>query len=369
MSTFAVTVERVTILPHPKADRLEIAQIGDYQSVVGKGSFKTGDLVAYIPEQAIVPQNLLKEMGLEGRLAGKNKNRVKATKLRKILSQGLCYPAREEWQRGADVAEVLGITKWEPPIPAHLSGEVFAAGSDRTLRYDIENQKKFPHVLEDGEPVVFTEKLHGTWMQAALMPKQMAHPDEGRLIVSSKGLASRGLAMKYDAEANKTNLYVRVARHYTMENRISFAFGRVLKDELDPCPVFVLGEVYGNGVQDLTYGAKTDKDVDIGFRIFDIYVGKPDQGRYLNDDELDGACERLSIPRVPVLYRGPFSRAVMQEYTDGYETITGHDVHIREGIVMRPQTERRNEEVGRVQLKSVSGDYLTRKGSSLTEYQ
>lgn len=367
MSTFAVTVERVLIQPHPNADKLELAQIGDYQAIVGKNQYKTGDLVAYIPEQAIVPQKLLREMGLEGRLSGKGKNRVKAVRLRGILSQGLCYPAREEWPEGADVTEILGITKWEPPIPAHLSGEVFAAGFERTLKYDIENYKRHPHVLEDGEPVVFTEKLHGTWCMIGLMPKQMAHPEEGRLMVSSKGLSSRGLAMKYDAEANKTNLYVRVARHYTMENRIGFAFGRVLKDETNPQPVFVLGEVFGAGVQDLAYGSKTDKDVDIGFRIFDIYVGKPGQGRYLNDDELDGACERLSIPRVPVLYRGPFSKAVMQEYTDGFETITGHDTHIREGIVIRPQTERRCDEIGRVQLKSVSGDYLTRKGNT-TEY-
>lgn len=364
MSTFAVTVERITIGEHPNANALELAYIGDYQSIVRKGHFHTGDLVAYIPEQSIVPQRLLKEMGLEGRLAGKNKNRVKAVRLRGILSQGLCYPARPEWTEGADVTDLLGIVKWEPPIPAHLAGEVFSAGFDRTLKYDIENYKRYPEILEDGEPVVFTEKLHGTWCMIGLMPKQMAHPEEGRLIVSSKGLASRGLAMKFDAEANKLNLYVRVARHYTMENRIGFAFGRIIKDELDPRPVFVLGEVFGAGVQDLAYGAKTDKDVTIGFRVFDVYVGKPGQGRYLNDDELDAACKRLSIPRVPVLYRGPFSKEIMYEHTDGYETITGHDTHIREGIVIRPQAERRHDEIGRVQLKSVSGDYLTRKGGT-----
>ena len=169
MSTFTVIVERVLIYCHPQADRLEIAQVGDYQSVVGKGTFQTNDLVAYIPEQALVPQNLLAEMGLEGRLAGKDKNRVKAVRLRGVVSQGLCYPAREEWQEGADVTEALGITKWEPPIPTHLAGEVFNAGQNRTLKYDIENYRRFPDVLQDGEPVVFTEKLHGCLHENSLV--------------------------------------------------------------------------------------------------------------------------------------------------------------------------------------------------------
>lgn len=368
MSTFSVTVERITIHKHPNADALELAQVGDYQAIVRKGQYQSGDLVVYIPEQALVPQSLLREMGLEGKLAGKLGNRVKAIRLRGILSQGLVYPARAEWQEGADVSDILGITKWEPPIPAHLSGEVFSAGQDRTLKYDIENFKRFPHILEEGEEVVFTEKLHGTWCMIGYMPPRYAHPEEGRLVVSSKGLAAKGLAMKYNAEANKTNLYVRVARHYNMDNRISFAFGHQIKDEPDPKPVYVLGEVFGRGVQDLSYGSSADSDNDIGFRVFDVYVGRPGMGRYLNDAELDAACKRLSLQRVPVLYRGPFSKKVLYEYTDGFETISGKEMHIREGIVVRPAVERTHEEIGRVQLKSVSGDYLCRKGNT-TEYQ
>lgn len=361
MSTFSVTVERITIHKHPNADALELAQVGDYQAIVRKGQYKSGDLVVYIPEQALVPQSLLREMGLEGKLAGKLGNRVKAIRLRGILSQGLVYPARPEWQEGAEVSEILGITKWEPPIPAHLAGEVFSAGQERTLKYDIENFKRFPHILEEGEQVVFTEKLHGTWCMIGLMPPRYAHPEEGRLIISSKGLAARGLGMKYNAEANKSNLYVRVARHYNMDNRISFAFGYQLKDEMDPKPVFVLGEVFGRGVQDLAYGNSADSDNDIGFRVFDVYVGRPGVGRYLNDSELDEACKRLGLKRVPVVYRGPFSKAVLYQHTDGFETVSGKGLHIREGVVVRPVIERTHEEIGRVQLKSVSGDYLTRK--------
>ncbi|MYG14266.1 MAG: RNA ligase (ATP), partial [Gammaproteobacteria bacterium] len=40
--------------------------------------------------------------------------------------------------------------------------------------------------------------------------------------------------------------------------------------------------------------------------------------------------------------------------------------HMREGVVVRPVAERESPGLGRVILKSVSGDYLTRKGG--TEY-
>ena len=55
MSTFAVHVVRVAIEPHDNADALEIARVGDYRSVVRKGQFQSGELVAYIPEQPVLP--------------------------------------------------------------------------------------------------------------------------------------------------------------------------------------------------------------------------------------------------------------------------------------------------------------------------
>jgi hypothetical protein len=93
MSTFKVTVERLTILPHPHANKLELAQVGLYRAVVGMGQFKDGDYAIYIPEGAILPPDLIQELGLTGRLAGKAQNRVEAVRLQGELSQGIvCLP-------------------------------------------------------------------------------------------------------------------------------------------------------------------------------------------------------------------------------------------------------------------------------------
>jgi RNA ligase (TIGR02306 family) len=198
--------------------------------------------------------------------------------------------------------------------------------------------------------------VHNSWCQLGVVPELLADPEHGRLVVCSKGLGSKGMAFQPDAEKNKNNLYLRAARSLDVLDRLGHY------EE----PVFVLGEVFGTGVQDLGYGANTKADETLGFRAFDVYVGQPGVGEYLDDEELEAFCDEHGFERVPVLYRGPFSKAKMLELTDGEETVSGEGQHIREGVVIRPTVERRDLKIGRVQLKSVSDDYLLRKDG--TEY-
>ena len=125
-----------------------------------------------------------------------------------------------------------------------------------------------------------------------------------------------------------------------------------------------MGEIFGAGVQDLTYGV-TQRPA---LRVFDVRRGALSDpgGLWLDDEALTAWCEQMELPQVPVLYRGPFDEALMLELTEGLETVSGRAAHMREGVVVRPLKERRDEVLGRVQLKSVSGSYLTRKGG--TEY-
>jgi len=382
MAKFEAKVYRLEIEEHPNADVIELAKVGDYRSIVKKGQFKTGDLGVYIPEAAVVPDWLISRLGLDGKLAGKAKNRVKAVKLRGILSQGLIVPieyrenvidqdthvssdryvlahkfggAGISVEEGQDVTEFLGITKWEPVIPSCMNGEVFNAFG-YTLKYDIENLKKFPDVLLEGEEVVMTEKLHGTWCCFGY------HPDIDVHIVTSKGLSEKGLAFKMN-EANQNNLYIR-ALDATASN--ADASGGTILDRAHDVfgydkPFYILGEVYGAGVQDLTYGGEKPQ-----FRIFDIYVGDPCEGSYLNPSELGFVSLRLGVPTVPVLYVGPYSHNAVAHWTDGMETASGTEAHMREGIVIKPIEERCHDELGRVVLKSVSEKYILRKNA--TEY-
>ncbi len=365
MATFECKVYELTIEPHNNADALELAVVGDYRSIVRKGAFKTGDLGVYIPEAAVLPEWLIVELGLEGRLAGKAKNRVKAVKLRGVLSQGLIVPTfPDAWCKavknehhsmavgvGDDLTEWLGITKYEPVIPSCMNGEVVSAFG-YTLKYDIENIKRFPDVIPEDTLVSITEKIHGTWVCFGY------HPEVGK-IVTSKGLSDKGLIFKHN-EANAANLYIRALKELEFEDG-STIIDRGFSFFNEHSPVYLLGEIFGQGVQDLHYG-----NVKPIFRLFDIYVGTPGEGYYIDAGQVTEYAEFMEIDVVPTLYTGPFSKEIVDNYTDGKETVSGEESNMREGIVIRPLKEFRDPEIGRVILKSVSEKYLLRNNG--TEY-
>lgn len=400
MATFEAKIYRLTIEPHPDADRIELARVGDYRSIVMKGQFKTGDLGVYIPESALVPEWMLKEMGLEGKLAGKQHNRVKAAKFRGVLSQGIVFPVRQFTNskpfgenhegyldrfnsgadedalfvsEGQDVTEFLGIEKYEPIIPSCMKGEVNNAHG-RTLKFDIENIKKHPDIFDECEDVLITEKLHGTWTCLGYHPEYEEEFKSGvgfyLALVTSKGLSDDGLAFKL-GEVNDKNLYVRALRA-TRDDHGADAVDRLRAELFDrrlvDVPCYILGETYGPGVQKkFHYGLLKPR-----FRAFDIYVGHPGQGGYMNAGEFLRMCEIINIETVPVLYMGAYSREVVEECTNGMEQASGKDSNIREGCVIKPFMEREDERIqairsthpDRLILKSVSEAYLLQKGGT-----
>ncbi|MEV8532493.1 RNA ligase (ATP) [Streptomyces sp. NPDC051211] len=355
MSTLRVTAEVLTIHEHPNADALELAQVGLYRAVVAKGRHRTGDIALYIPEQAVLPEALIEELGLTGRLAGGDANRVKAVRLRGELSQGLvCLPSALDGtdlelavKEGTDFAGLLGITKWVPPIPTNMSGEVESA-PELLPWVDIENLQRYPDIFEPGEPVVLTEKLHGT----ASLVTYLA--EDGRVLVSSKGFGSRNLVLKED----EGNLYWRAVRAHGVPEAAARLAAR-----LGATRVGIFGEVFGAGVQDLAYGSDA-RTTGPGYAVFDVSAEIDGQVRWLDPAALlDG-----ELPLVPRLYEGPYDLGTVLELATGRETVSGRDLHLREGVVIRPATERYSPVTGgRAIAKAVSPAYLTRKGG--TEYE
>lgn len=363
MSDFEVLVESVSdVTNHPNADRLSLVKIRDYLCVSAKledGShrYKPGDKVVYIPEASVVPDGILRMYDFwdkekdKGILAGKAGNRVKAIKLRGVLSQGIILPAGELTPQayvGHDVAEELGITKWVPEIPTHMNGKVVPLRFGG-FHYDIENLKKYPGLME-GKTVVLTEKLHGTFCCVGYD----AQAQEGRrCFVSSKGFLSKGLCFdSWDEENIKSNLYMRtVLENEINEKVIHYA------NKTGSSLVFLFGEVYGKGVQDLQYGLQKPQ-----FAAFDMYV----DGWWLDSRKFDCFDMHMGgkVPSVPFLYQGPFDRGIVDEFASGESMIGGG---IREGVVITPVREETNPLIGRLILKHVSEAYLTRKGNA-TEF-
>lgn len=359
MSELKCEVVEIEVLPHENADALELAKVGDYLSVVQKGKYKTGDKVVYIPEQAELPTPLVKEMGLEGKLAGKHQNRVKAIKLRGVLSQGLVHPAKDEWEIGQDVRKELCITKWVPPVPVDLEGLVDTY--DFQFKFDPENIKKYPDIIEEGEEVCYLEKIHGTFCKVTLLPENKRKDTmlRGKFAVCSKRHAHQGIYF-LDLPENKNNVYLRAVKntgvHVKLEKLVESLSG--LEYFYPNCIISLVGEAYGK-VQDLKYGVNGD----VGFRAFGICI---DGKKYLNIGQFLAACDEFGIETAPVLYCGPHTKEVLEKHTTGKEQVSGQETNIREGLVVYPAKEREHPEIGRVFLKSISEKYLLRKGG--TEY-
>lgn len=370
MSTFRAPVTRVRALePIEGADSIELAVVGDFRSVVRKGELSPGDLVGYMPEAALVPEWLLRRLNLWneelgiGRLSGSAGDRVGPKRLRGTISEGVVVPLRlgpsgpvlelrdgeAPVREGDDVAPLLGLEKFVPPIPDDLLGKV-ADLSGHTKGFDVENRKAFPDVIREGEPVAYTEKVHGVFCAVGVVPG-LAMPGlfhGGEVYVASKLLHAQGLVFQ-DAEENAGNLYVRALRSLDASVRGLQSVARGLGE-----PVHVLGEIYGHGVQKrFAYGLKHA----VGFRSFDVFVGTPTRGRYMDFEEKRDFAAGLGFGLVDVLYRGPHSMAEMLRHRDG-ASVTGGGANIREGLVICPLVERRDPALGRVLLKEISPAYL-----------
>lgn len=81
------------ITPHPTHEALVVADVGGYQVVIGK-HYDQWVLGVFLPDGAIIPENIAKDMWVFQRLAGKDRNRVKAKQLHGVLSEGLFYGSR-----------------------------------------------------------------------------------------------------------------------------------------------------------------------------------------------------------------------------------------------------------------------------------
>lgn len=322
MSTLMVTVEEIkAIKPHSNADKLELAIVKGWQCVVGKDTYKVGDKIVYIPIDSILPEKLSDIIGVTNYLS---KGRVRTVKLRGEYSQGLIASTdiltdkvSYELSLGCDVKDILGITKYDPPIPIHMAGICREAHPSFYKYTDIENIKNFPDVLIEGEEVVITEKIHGTNFRAANI--------DGELHVGSHGM---------NLIKDEKNLYWRAAILAGLE------------DKLEPGQQ-IFGEIFGKSVQKLHYGQQS-----IAVRFFDLMV----DNRYIDYENFIEFCGQCSLFAVPGLYMGKWKNELLH-LAEGKSIMSG-TAHIKEGIVIRPVIGRHDAVLGRVILKHINEKYL-----------
>lgn len=326
MSKFAVEVFELNIEQHPDptVTALGVVHHRAWTLVCRKADFEGSRLAAHVPIDAVVPDTE------EWKWVG-NGGRVKPARLRGVISQGVLVPGKAypHWKVGDDVAAELGIRKWEPPAPAEGDQENLAEPAEFHHYTDIQKLQQHPGLLVPGELVRLDEKLHGTNWRAGVV--------DGVFYVGSHKNAKR---------PDEKNLYWKAAIRYGVEEKL-----RGWAERHHPGrSVLLHGEVIG--VQDIKYGSNAGAGE---LRIFDISVN----GDYLDSAALDAALAELGLPGVPCLGVLPFDHDAAVAMAEGQSTLADH---VREGVVVRPVAERRNDAVGRVILKAIGNGFHNRRG-------
>jgi RNA ligase (TIGR02306 family) len=323
MTEFIIEVVRVgPIIKHPNADTLGLTKVYEYPTTIKLGQIVEGDLGVYIPIDSIVPTDLPEFKFLEGH------PRIKARKYRGIFSMGLLIKAPiPTWVVGRDVQVELGITKWEPP-------EFTVGGDNEHCPFnfphytDIAGYRRWADVLQEGEEVVITEKIHGCNARYAW------HQD--RFWAGSRTSMKRA----DDPKGLYQNLFWKAARQNQLDDKLKAIPG-----------IAVYGEVFGSN-QDIKYDMPGGHH---GFRVFDMV--RLADGAFLDWDEVVSNAAELGLDLVPILYRGAWSKD-LTKLANGNSTFAKN---VREGCVVHPVKERLAEyagALGRVIFKVIGEEYM-----------
>jgi RNA ligase (TIGR02306 family) len=292
--------------------------------------------------------------------------RIKARRLRGTWSQGLLIHAPAGASEGECVMERLGIVRYEAPMQGHQrgpSGKPAFDGAEKphkTLawlpKYDLENWRKFHRVLQPGEPVSITEKIHGAnaryawrdgrmWCGSRQQWKLSGEPTRWQRIL----LALRTFVV---AALPSVRRYWRAPPNMRTGNiwwRVLDTHGWIVEWCKSNPDCVLYGEVFGS-VQDLRYGAA---DGELFFRAFDVMLPG---GDWMHADMFADVLP--AAYRVPQLYVGPYCPTKTEEMSRMKRSTLAD--HVAEGIVVKPLRERRDPKLGRVALKLVSDLYLER---------
>lgn len=330
------TIRKINkITPIIGADAIETATVDGWNVVVKKGEFEVGDLVVYFEIDSFLPiceefeflrKSSYKKMGEDEGF------RLKTIKLRGQVSQGLIIPIPENctgMQEGTDVTEILGVKKYEPPIPAQLEGKVkggFPSFIVKTDEERVQNMEKDWETKIRGKSFFVSEKLDGTSFTAYVNGENF-------------GVCSRNLEL--DLGGENENSYIKTAKALDLENKMkSIGFNFAIQ-----------GELIGEGIQKNPYNLKGQHLY--VFNVFDI-----DKYEYVSKQEMVGLCSKMGlniVPTISTIYTIP-----NVEYQEGVRHLLDYAVG---KSLLNKKTEREglvwvSNEHPRVSFKTISNKFL-----------
>lgn len=356
MRKLATIRQIADILPIEGADAIVLVKIDGWQCVAKKEEFAVGDLCVYYeidsylplrPEYEHIRSRTFKKMGEQEGL------RIKTIKLRGQISQGLALPISEtlkiEWshtffnfegardlQVGDDVTEILGVQKYEPPVPTQLAGQVsgnFPGFIKKTDQERCQNLGRDIFVDNKDSSYEVTMKMDGTSFTAYYNN-------------TVEGVCGRNWELKVDE--NEGNSLVRMYVDSGLQAALREFGGNFA----------VQGELMGPGIQKNREGFASHKL--FVFDIYDIDAGEyvpPLTRRSILNELYNLGLNREMVQHVPIIGTyltmdklGINSVAELLVYAEGPSLV--HP--IREGLVFKRID-------GKFSFKAISNKYLLKE--------
>jgi len=328
------TIRKVDeIRPIEGADAIELAVLGGWQVVVRKAQEVTpGMPVVYCEIDSIFPEQPQYEF------LRQDKFRLRTKKFRGAVSQGVVFKIDEvlpagQYAAGDEVTNILGITLFEPPIPASIAGEVVGAYPGSVPKTDEERVQNLALADVSGISFFVTEKVDGT---------------SSSFILDEAGLHVCGRNWEFRETPEQT--FWKLARHHDIEAKLRAYHARTGRY------LAVQGEVLGYGIQSNVYGLK-GQDIFI-FNIFDIT-----RQRYLSATAYRALLDEFGLKGVPVVAKffsmDGYDHATLLAYAEGKSLLNQHAE--REGVVFRSRDETSSSQ-GKISFKAISNKYLLKHG-------
>jgi len=325
------TIRKISIIePIEGADKIELATVDGWKVVIAKDvGHKVGDLVVYCEIDSFLPIRdefeFLRKSSYKKISDGSEGFRLKTIRLRGQISQGLILPIsviadEQSLIEGTDVTSKLGIVKYEPPVPAELSGKVRGLFPSFLKKTDEERIQNLLQSYESfkNETFYVTEKLDGSSATYYLRNGEF-------------GVCSRNL----DLIETDGNTFWKVSRELDLENKL-----KKLGDNLS-----LQGELIGEGIQGNPYKIKGQT-----VRFFNMY--DIELGEYFSISKMLINLDIMNLNSVPVLYMNFKLPSTVQDLLDFADSKSELNKDFdREGIVIRTHDKK-------ISFKVISNKFL-----------
>lgn len=303
------TIQKISdIRSIPEADRILMARILGYETVVKKDEYKVGDLIVFIECDSIVPEKPEFEFLREGNF------RIKIRRFKKQISEGLVMPISIlpsdcVIKEGKEVTDIIGVKN-------------YVRASEEEEEQNLANDKKRSKFMRFLMDFSFFRKVYlylnsnvkGNWPVDTNIPKSdetriqtcarllMEHYDEEwyltekidgqsflaftRLVkkwarkVKEFGVCSRNIHLKTPNNSN----YWNVARKFDLEKKL-LKYRSLLG---------VQAELISPNVQGNKYNVS-----ELDIYVFSLY----NDGELVGLEEMERICNELEIKTVPVINR------------------------------------------------------------------